>query len=386
MKEKLLKLKRDLSGMNKISEEELDCLISKYNLSDEEELEIENFLADRKVPLTDDDDDIDELEDIEKLNELSFESDASERELKDIEEKNEVDLDNDVMSTDGLDAVNANSILLYLNEISSIPLLTPWQEQIIAKSVVAGDEDARKKLIEANLRLVVSIAKKYVNFGLDFLDLVQEGNMGLMEATKRFDPERGFKFSTYATWWIKQSIGVGLKYKSKAIRLPAHIYDLIVKMRRKEKQYARDNNGAAMPDDLLAEELKIPVKSDYSFGVDLEKLRKYDVDVDSLDRPIGDEADEFLLDFVPDEESDPEDEVIKADENKELLNVFDKVLDERQKKILRERFGIDCQPKTLEAIAKEEGVTRERIRQIEEKSLRKLAAPYIKKKLKAFLY
>ncbi|MBQ6477629.1 MAG: RNA polymerase sigma factor RpoD/SigA [Bacilli bacterium] len=383
MKNKLLELRNYLMHNNKISESELNKLINNYNLNEDEKIEIENFLADSNIDISDDED-INELENLEELDNISDEIEASDDELKNIEKNNET-LDED-MSVKEYEKIskNSNSTRLYLQEISKFPLLTPEQEKDLAMRIKAGDDAARKMLIESNLRLVVSIAKRYTNMGLDLLDLIQEGNIGLMQATRRFKPEKGFRFSTYATWWIKNCIGVGFKTKSRTIRMPAYAYELLVKMKKLQRQYYRDHDGQDMPNEELAEKLGIPVKSDVQY-LDLDKLQKHNIDILSLEKPISEDDDDILLNFIPGE-FDTEEEVMRKELVKEINKILESgILNDKEKDIIKRRNGIDCNPETLEQIAKDYGVTRERIRQVESKSLRKLRTPGIASKIKSFL-
>lgn len=269
-------------------------------------------------------------------------------------------------------------VRMYLKEIGQIPLLTPEEEFQIAKAVEAGDEEAKQKLASSNLRLVVSIAKRYVGRGMLFLDLIQEGNMGLIKAVEKFDADRGFKFSTYATWWIRQAITRAIADQARTIRVPVHMVETINKMARVQRQMTQELNREPTDEELAAK-----------LDTTVEKVREVykisQVPV-SLETPIGDEEDSHLGDFIADEIiQSPEDyathELLKS-ELQEVLST----LTEREEKVLRLRFGLDDgKALTLEEVGKIFGVTRERIRQIEYKALDKLKHPSRSEKLKDFL-
>ena len=273
-------------------------------------------------------------------------------------------------------------IRIYLREVNSIPLLNSDEEYELAIKCRAGDEDAKNKLIEANLRLVVSMAKKYYSGkGLSFLDLIQEGNLGLMKATERFDPTKGFKFSTYATWWIRQSITRGIADNSRTIRIPVHMFEMVTKYNRFTRVYYQENAKKAT-DEEICESLKISKEK-------LKEVKKAAVENLSLDEPIAinnssDNNYSTLGEFIPDEYNLEEE---AANSFLEVaLNDSLSTLSPREENILRLRFGLDDgMARTLEEVGKEYNVTRERIRQIETKALRKLRIPSRSRKLKDFL-
>ena len=266
----------------------------------------------------------------------------------------------------------------YLKEIGRVPLLTAGQEMALAKAARAGDADARRALSEANLRLVVSVAKRYAGRGLPFLDLIQEGNLGLMKAAEKFEPERGFKFSTYATWWIRQAITRAIADQARTIRIPVHMVETINKVIRVSRQLLQELGHDPSAEEIAAE-MNMPVDK----VRDILKIAQEPV---SLETPIGEEEDSHLGDFIPDEDaSEPSEAASFSLLKEQLMEVLD-TLTPREKKVLELRFGIvDGRTRTLEEVGKEFNVTRERIRQIEAKALRKLRHPSRSKKLRDFL-
>lgn len=269
-------------------------------------------------------------------------------------------------------------VRMYLKEIGKIPLLTGEEEVELAKRMQEGDEIAKKKLAEANLRLVVSIAKRYVGRGMLFLDLIQEGNLGLMKAVEKFDYRKGFKFSTYATWWIRQAITRAIADQARTIRLPVHMVETINKLVRIQRQLVQELGRDPSPEEIGKE-----------MGMEVEKVRvimKIAQEPVSLETPIGEEEDSHLGDFIPDEEVlAPAEAATFTMLREQLIDVLE-TLTPREQKVLRLRFGLDDgRARTLEEVGKEFEVTRERIRQIEAKALRKLRHPSRSKKLKDFL-
>jgi len=293
-------------------------------------------------------------------------------ELEDDAEK-EIDLSL-VESTINID----DHVRMYLKEIGKVPLLSADEEIELAKRMERGDEAARRRLAEANLRLVVSIAKRYVGRGMLFLDLIQEGNLGLIKAVEKFDYKKGYKFSTYATWWIRQAITRAIADQARTIRIPVHMVETINKLIRVSRQLLQEYGRDPTPDE-LAKEMQMPVEK----VCEIMKIAQEPV---SLETPIGEEEDSHLGDFIEDSEIQAPSEAAAFTLLKEqLIDVLDTLTD-REEKVLRLRFGLDDgRARTLEEVGKEFNVTRERIRQIEAKALRKLRHPSRSKKLKDYL-
>ncbi len=270
-------------------------------------------------------------------------------------------------------------VKMYLKEIGRVDLLDPKDEPEIARRIVEGDEEAKRKLIAANLRLVVSIAKKYVGRGMLFLDLIQEGNMGLVKAVEKFDYTKGFKFSTYATWWIRQAITRAIADQARTIRIPVHMVETINKLTRIQRQLVQD-----LGRDPSAEE--IAEKMENISPEKVREIQKIALEPVSLETPIGEEDDSHLGDFIEDKEALSPDEYANNQLLKDEINMVLQGLTEREEKVLRLRFGLyDGRTRTLEEVGKEFNVTRERIRQIESKALRKLKHPTRSKRLKDFV-
>ena len=286
----------------------------------------------------------------------------------------EIDLEATISKTVAVD----DPVRMYLKEIGKVPLLSAEEEVELAKRMEQGDEWAKQKLCEANLRLVVSIAKKYVGRGMLFLDLIQEGNLGLIKAVDKFDYTKGYKFSTYATWWIRQAITRSIADQARTIRIPVHMVETINKLIRVSRQLLQENGREPTPDE-IAEEM----------GITVEKVReilKIAQEPVSLETPIGEEEDSHLGDFIPDEDAPAPAEAAAFSMLKEQLVEVLNTLTEREQKVLKLRFGLeDGRARTLEEVGKEFDVTRERIRQIEAKALRKLRHPTRSKKLKDYL-
>ena len=266
----------------------------------------------------------------------------------------------------------------YLKEIGQVPLLSTEEEQTLARAARAGDADARRRLSEANLRLVVSVAKRYAGRGLPFLDLIQEGNLGLMKAAEKFEPDRGFKFSTYATWWIRQSITRAIADQGRTIRIPVHLVEHINRVRKTAGELLRKNGREP-----TAEEIAVRLEMEPDRVRELLQLAQEPV---SLETPVGEEEDAHLEDFIQDEEAGiPVDEAGRQLLRRELMSVL-KSLTPRDERVITLRFGLDDgRPRTLEELGKEFNVTRERIRQIEAKALRKLRHPSRAKRLRDYL-
>ncbi len=279
----------------------------------------------------------------------------------------------------GADGVTIDDpVKVYLKEIGRVPLLTPEEEVDLAVRISNGDEAAKKRLSEANLRLVVSIAKRYLGRGMQFLDLIQEGNLGLIKAVEKFDYTKGFKFSTYATWWIRQAITRAIADQARTIRIPVHMVETINKVKKVSSQLLHANGREPSAEE-IAEELEMPVEK-------VREIMRVAQEPVSLETPIGEEEDSHLGDFIPDDDAPAPADAASHTLLKETLdNVLDS-LTEREREVLRLRFGLDDgRSRTLEEVGKEFKVTRERIRQIEAKALRKLRHPSRSKKLKDFL-
>ena len=286
----------------------------------------------------------------------------------------EIDLEATISKNIAVD----DPVRMYLKEIGKVPLLTAQEEIDLAKRMEQGDEYAKQKLCEANLRLVVSIAKKYVGRGMLFLDLIQEGNLGLIKAVDKFDWTKGYKFSTYATWWIRQAITRSIADQARTIRIPVHMVETINKLIRVSRQLLQEEGREPTPDEIAAE-----------MGISVEKVReilKISQEPVSLETPIGEEEDSHLGDFIPDDDAPAPAEAAAFSMLKEQLVDVLGTLTEREQKVLKLRFGLeDGRARTLEEVGKKFDVTRERIRQIEAKALRKLRHPTRSKKLKDYL-
>ena len=310
--------------------------------------------------------------DIKDSDDLDIEPDIDDlKEMENIKVE-DVDLTN-------MDGVSIDDpVRMYLREIGKIPLLTYDEELDLAKKILTGDEEAKQKLAESNLRLVVSIAKKYVGRGMLFLDLIQEGNMGLIKAVEKFDYTKGYKFSTYATWWIRQAITRAIADQARTIRIPVHMVETINKLIRTSRHLLQKNGREPTPEE-IAEEMEIPVEK-------VMEIQKIAQDPVSLETPIGEEDDSHLGDFIQDDDSPAPQDSAAYTMLKEQLNDVMGTLTSREAKVLRLRFGLeDGKARTLEEVGKEFNVTRERIRQIEAKALRKLRHPSRSKKLRDYM-
>ena len=431
MKKALEELK-EIIKKGSVSQEEFNKLISTYKLTAEETEELTDFIFENNILFVRDKENIDDLETLK----------VSKKDLKDVEEVSEEELANvSKIDTDSIFSSNKSSLRLYLNDVGKIPLLTFEEEKELAKKVAEGDIEARNKMINSNLRLVISIAKRYNNRGVDFLDLIQEGTIGLMKAIEKFDPDMGYKFSTYATWWIKQAVSRSVADFSRTIRIPVHTHETISKMSRIEKEYEAEHGGQQISEYELANLLftdkkklpkRIKVKNTVKMKHDLiprknifpgkpkeltretyakhyndgltpkkrceqireniKKLRElkrqlYIVSTTSTDLPIGEDQDTSLLDMIVDE-NDTFSVIEEGFAHQKIMEVIDETFadDPRTRTVIIKRFGLDGQgTKTLEELGKEFGVTRERIRQIEKRALKKLRFPGRSKKLKGLL-
>ena len=293
------------------------------------------------------------------------------------EEEEEVDMEKiDLSVPDGISI--EDPVRMYLKEIGKVPLLSPDEEIELAKKIELGDEEAKKKLAESNLRLVVSIAKRYAGRGMQLLDLIQEGNLGLIKAVEKFDYRKGYKFSTYATWWIRQAITRAIADQARTIRIPVHMVETINRLVRTQRRLVQKLGREATPEE-LAKELDMPVER-------VREIMKISQDPVSLETPIGEEEDSHLGDFIQDNNVEvPADAATYTLLHEQLMDVLS-TLTEREQKVLRLRFGLDDgRPRTLEEVGRQFNVTRERIRQIEAKALRKLRHPSRSKILKDYL-
>ena len=300
-----------------------------------------------------------------------------EPDIEDLEEVEDIKLED--INTMSFDGINIDDpVRMYLREIGKIPLLTFEEELDLAKQVLEGSEEAKQKLAESNLRLVVSIAKKYVGRGMLFLDLIQEGNMGLIKAVEKFDYKKGYKFSTYATWWIRQAITRAIADQARTIRIPVHMVETINKLIRTSRHLLQQLGREPSPEE-IANEMEISVEK-------VMEIQKIAQDPVSLETPIGEEDDSHLGDFIQDEDSPAPQDSAAYTLLKEQLEEVMNTLTPREAKVLKLRFGLeDGKARTLEEVGREFDVTRERIRQIEAKALRKLRHPSRSRKLKDFL-
>lgn len=388
---------------NHLTQDDLDAFQSRYDLDDEAYENLIDAINDNHIEIEDgldaleiDDNDFmaggaDDLDDLEGL-EVDTDDDAGDDDIANLDFGNDLDMDfgdtnkmyNQSDDDDDMNQLGSNvkindPVKMYLKEIGRVDLLTHEQEIELAKRILEGDEQAKKELAAANLRLVVSIAKRYVGRGMLFLDLIQEGNMGLIKAVEKFDYTKGFKFSTYATWWIRQAITRAIADQARTIRIPVHMVETINKLTRIQRQLVQE-----LGREPTAEE--IAEKMDGMTPAKVREIQKISLEPVSLETPIGEEDDSHLGDFIEDEGAmSPDDyasnELLKDELNEVLLELTD-----REEKVLRLRFGLDDgRTRTLEEVGKEFNVTRERIRQIEAKALRKLKHPSRSKRLKDFL-
>ena len=303
--------------------------------------------------------------------------DVDDEMLLDVDDEDEIEVEKiDLSVPDGVSI--EDPVRMYLKEIGKVPLLSAEEEIELAKRMELGDQEAKKRLAEANLRLVVSIAKRYVGRGMLFLDLIQEGNLGLIKAVEKFDYTKGYKFSTYATWWIRQAITRAIADQARTIRIPVHMVETINKVIRVSRQLLQELGHDPSPEE-ISEEMNMPVDK-------VREILKIAQEPVSLETPIGEEEDSHLGDFIPDEAASEPSEAASFTLLKEQLVDVLSTLTPREEKVLKLRFGIeDGRTRTLEEVGKEFNVTRERIRQIEAKALRKLRHPSRSKKLKDFL-
>ena len=312
----------------------------------------------------------------EQLNIEIINDNSEDPSFHDTDENLNVDDLESSLSTDGI-AID-DPVKIYLKEIGRVPLLSMEEEKQLAERMAQGDTNAKKRLCEANLRLVVSIAKKFVGRGMQFLDLIQEGNLGLLKAVEKFDYNKGFKFSTYATWWIRQAITRAIADQARTIRIPVHMVETITKVKKASSQLLHETEHDPTTEE-IAERLEMPVER-------IQEIIRIAQDPVSLETPIGEEEDSHLGDFIQDDDAPAPADAASLMLLKEQLNEVLSTLSDREARVLRLRFGLeDGRARTLEEVGKEFDVTRERIRQIEAKALRKLRHPSRSKKVKDFL-
>ena len=353
--------------------------VEHLDMSDTEFDDLFQWFSDHDIDIVNEDDDTDLMDDDALADEGSDDLD-----FLDDEDDDENSIASEIESLEQSFANSSHTkindpVKMYLKEIGRVELLDPKEEPEIARRIQAGDEEAKKKLISANLRLVVSIAKKYVGRGMLFLDLIQEGNMGLVKAVEKFDYTKGFKFSTYATWWIRQAITRAIADQARTIRIPVHMVETINKLTRIQRQLVQD-----LGRDPTAEE--IAAKMENISPEKVREIQKIALEPVSLETPIGEEDDSHLGDFIEDKEALSPDEYANNQLLKDEINNVLQGLTEREEKVLRLRFGLyDGRTRTLEEVGKEFNVTRERIRQIEAKALRKLRNPVRSKRIRDFL-
>ena len=370
---------------NEITYSEINALISDSNFDKDALEEIYDLVESKNISILEtrepnaselEDDDVDDDEILElELEEDDLLNDEEDEKKSGVIIKSSGEIE---VSDSAKNIPTDDPVRMYFKEIGKVPLLTADEERDLAIRIEQGDEEAKKKLCESNLRLVVSIARRYLNRGLSFLDLIQEGNLGLIKAVEKFDYTKGYKFSTYATWWIRQAITRSIADQARTIRIPVHMVETINKLIRISRQLLQEY-GREPTSEEIAKEMGISVEK-------VREIKKISQDPVSLETPIGEEEDSHLGDFIPDEDiPSPVDAAAYSMLQKQLREVLD-TLSEREKKVLILRFGLDDgRPRTLEEVGREFNVTRERIRQIEAKALRKLRHPSRSKKLRDYL-
>ena len=375
-------LKRAKANGDVIEQGEIYDALNDYELEDDVINDLIEYFAKQKIEVVNyDDEEEDEVEDedieLDESTLLSAEDDDDFYVETDDEEAEELDFDFEHLDTTLSGEVKVNdSVKMYLKEIGKYELLKPEEEPILAAKILEGDEEAKQRLINANLRLVVNIAKHYVGRGMLFLDLIQEGNLGLMKAVDKFDYTKGFKFSTYATWWIRQAITRAIADQARTIRIPVHMVETINKMTRVQRQLVQD-----LGRDPTAEEISEAMGGELT-AKRIREIQKIALEPVSLETPIGEEDDSHLGDFIEDKESESPVDFTTNQLLKEELDLILKDLTDREERVLRLRYGLDDnRPRTLEEVGREFGVTRERIRQIEAKAIKKLKHPSRRKRL-----
>ena len=365
---------------NFLSYEEIVEAVGPLDLSEKELEDFVSYFKNKKIEVVVENDSGNDLDDIDisDMDLSSFEEDV-------VEDEDDIFLDEDLLKTeeDALKDIDINNgiivtgdvkvndpVKMYLREIGKVPLLTKEREIYLSNKIIAGDEEAKKELVQANLRLVVSIAKKYLGRGMLFLDLIQEGNLGLIKASEKFDPTKGFKFSTYATWWIRQAITRAIADQARTIRIPVHMVETINKMTRVQRQLVQKLGREPSPEEVAKE------MGNGMTGDRVREIQKLSLEPLSMEKPIGEEEDSHVGDFVEDKDTLSPDDYASNELLKDELYSIMKDLTDREERVLRLRYGLDDgRPCTLEEVGREFGVTRERIRQIEAKALRKLRHP-----------
>ena len=369
---------------NEITYAEINAMVADYNFDKDSIEDLYDIIESKNISIVEtreptsnelEDDDVDDDEILEmELDDEGFDNEEDEKRSGVV-----IKSSGEIEVTDAAKNIPTDDpVRMYFKEIGKVPLLTAEEERELAIRIEQGDEEAKKKLCESNLRLVVSIARRYLNRGLSFLDLIQEGNLGLIKAVEKFDYTKGYKFSTYATWWIRQAITRSIADQARTIRIPVHMVETINKLIRISRQLLQEY-GREPTSEEIAREMGITVEK-------VREIKKISQDPVSLETPIGEEEDSHLGDFIPDEDiPSPVDAAAYSMLQKQLREVLD-TLSEREKKVLILRFGLDDgRPRTLEEVGREFNVTRERIRQIEAKALRKLRHPSRSKKLRDYL-